>query len=133
MCMVEIQKENPSILFKDMAGSAFPVAVSHGEGRAQFRKEGDIDTCKVPIRYVDNNLKTTQAFPANPNGSPQGIAGVCSQDGRVTALMPHPERVVRTCTHSWAPDAEVAEKPWGDFSPWLKVCLNRIDYVKYAH
>ncbi|MEZ5565475.1 MAG: phosphoribosylformylglycinamidine synthase [Gammaproteobacteria bacterium] len=110
-----------SVLLDGMAGSHLLIASSHGEGRAEFRT-GDQAACaaanQIAIRYVDNHGKPTERYPANPNGSPQGIAGLCSADGRVTILMPHPERVHRTVQHSWHPAG------WGDDGPWMQLFRN---------
>eukprot|EP01064_Diplonema_japonicum_P025979 TRINITY_DN37407_c0_g1_i1.p1 TRINITY_DN37407_c0_g1~~TRINITY_DN37407_c0_g1_i1.p1 ORF type:complete len:1297 (+),score=378.53 TRINITY_DN37407_c0_g1_i1:44-3934(+) len=122
--MVKVQGSK-SVFFNEMEGSVIPVAVSHGEGRAEFRSEADQKACAVPLRYVDTRGQTAKTFPYNPNGSPEGIAGVCSADGRVTALMPHPERVLRTFCNSWTPDHEAeSENKWGDYSPWLQMFVN---------
>ncbi len=110
--------ESPSILFKDMAGSRIPVVVAHGEGRAVFAARGDLKRVQAAVRFVDNRGKATEAFPLNPNGSPKGIAGVTAADGRVTILMPHPERVFRTVQMSWAP------REWGEDSPWMRMFRN---------
>ncbi|MGH8041707.1 MAG: phosphoribosylformylglycinamidine synthase, partial [Rudaea sp.] len=110
--------ESPSILFKDMAGSRIPVVVAHGEGRAEFAARGDLKRTQAALRFVDNRGKATEAFPLNPNGSPKGIAGVTAADGRVTILMPHPERVFRTVQMSWAP------REWGEDSPWMRIFRN---------
>ena len=124
VCMAKVEEGSKSVFFQGMEGSAIPVVVSHGEGRAEFRNEGDVDAVDVTLRYVNSKGEPTQRFPANPNGSPNAIAAVCSEDGRVTAMMPHPERVLRSVANSWSPDQEFdGSKPWGDFSPWLKVCL----------
>lgn len=113
-----------------MKGSTLPVALSHGEGRAYFSQnnttslsqsaaaEALLADNQVSIRYVDNYLQPTEQYPANPNGSPGGIAGVRSVDGRVLALMPHPERCVMN-PGSWVPEEEA--KGWGDFGPWMRV------------
>jgi phosphoribosylformylglycinamidine synthase len=114
--------ESPSVLLAGMAGSQLPVAVAHGEGRAEF---GDATECealrqssRVALRFVDNRGQFTERYPANPNGSPAGIAGVTSSDGRVTLLMPHPERVFRTVQNSWHP----AE--WGEDGGWMRLFRN---------
>jgi phosphoribosylformylglycinamidine synthase len=105
-----------------MPGSRLPIVTSHGEGRAEFSAATDVDECsrnaQVCIRYVDNHGRATTDYPANPNGSPEGIAGLCSTDGRVTILMPHPERVFRTVQHSWHPDH------WGEDGPWMRMFRN---------
>lgn len=102
-----------------------PIALSHSEGRAHFSTTESQSAAAaslfaqhlVPIRYVDNYLVPTERYPANPNGSPLGIAGLRSVDGRVLAMMPHPERCVLN-PGSWVPPG--AEK-WGDFGPWVRV------------
>ncbi len=121
LSLVEVG-ESPSILLAGMAGARLPIATSHGEGRAEFGSLADRDAFiasgKVPARYVDHYGKPTEVYPANPNGSFQGIAGATTTDGRVTMLMPHPERVHRTVQHSWAPSE------WGDDGPWLRMFRN---------
>ncbi len=111
-----------SVLLEGMAGSRLLVPTSHGEGRAEFSSSADLAACEgaaqLAIRYVDNRGAPTALYPANPNGSPGGIAGLCSDDGRVTILMPHPERVQRTVQHSWHP------ADWGDEGPWLRLFRN---------
>jgi len=105
-----------------MSGSRLPIVTSHGEGRAEFAAAAELEECshnaQVCIRYVDNHGRATTDYPANPNGSPEGIAGLCSKDGRVTILMPHPERVFRTVQHSWCPDH------WGEDGPWMRMFRN---------
>ncbi|WP_111643083.1 phosphoribosylformylglycinamidine synthase [Marinimicrobium alkaliphilum] len=124
--LVQIQ-ESPSVLFAGMQGSHLPVAVAHGEGRAEFANEqaaGQCDTSGlVAMRYIDNQLSVTETYPANPNGSPRGITSVTSEDGRATIMMPHPERVFRTVTHSWHPE------DWGEDSPWLRLFRNARVFV----
>ena len=119
--MVEIP-ESPSILFSGMAGSRLPVAVAHGEGRAEFRDAAQLQalasSANVALRYVDNHGAATEHYPANPNGSPLGITGLSTADGRVTIMMPHPERVFRTVTKSWGP----AEQ--GEDSGWMRIFRN---------
>ncbi|MCH8550459.1 MAG: phosphoribosylformylglycinamidine synthase [Natronospirillum sp.] len=120
-CLVRVD-ESPSVLLRDMAGSRLPIAVAHGEGRAEFRAEQSaekaLESGLVALRYVDNYGKTTETYPCNPNGSPLGITGLCSADGRVTIMMPHPERVFRTVTNSWAPDE------WGEDGAWMRMFRN---------
>ena len=101
-----------------MAGSQLPVVVSHGEGFANFSQQGDIAQAIVAMRYVDHGGKATEAYPYNPNGSPQGIAGVTTADGRFSIMMPHPERVFRTVQNSWHPQG------WGEDGPWLRMFRN---------
>ncbi|GAA4088496.1 phosphoribosylformylglycinamidine synthase [Zhongshania borealis] len=108
--------ESPSILLAGMAGSHLPVAIAHGEGRAEFVNSEQLGNLqqsgKVALQYIDNHLSVTEQYPANPNGSPAGIAGACSADGRVTILMPHPERVFRTVQNSWIADNSVEDSGW---------------------
>jgi phosphoribosylformylglycinamidine synthase len=121
VCWVRVE-DSRSILLKGMNGSVLPVPVAHGEGRAVFESASHIGDLarrqQIAMRYVDFDANVTQAYPANPNGSPGGITGLCSEDGRVTLMMPHPERVFRTLTHSWHPD------DWGQDSPWLRMFRN---------
>jgi len=123
---VEVQ-QSPSIFFASMEGSRIPIAVAHGEGFADFSQQGDIAKVDVALRFVDNRGVVTQTYPLNPNGSPEGITSVTTVDGRFTALMPHPERVFRTATMSWAPDA------WKDIpdggSPWMRMFRNARKWV----
>jgi len=116
-----------SLFLADMAGSHLPVAVAHGEGRAEFVDAQQLarlqQSGRVALRYIDNRLAVTERYPANPNGSPHGIAGVVSSDGRVTLMMPHPERVFRTVTNSWHPDE------WGEDGAWLRMFRNARVFV----
>jgi len=111
-----------SALLAGMHGSVLPVVCSHGEGLAEFGADSSPDKLLeeggVSLRFVDHRGRPTERYPYNPNGSPQGIAGVCSADGRVTALMPHPERVFRTVQHSWAP------REWGEDGGWMRLFRN---------
>ena len=124
MVQVKDNPRTPSVFLHGMAGSKLPIAVSHAEGRAFFSGSQDqnasaqalLDNNMVALQYVDNRLNPTQAYPANPNGSPLGIAGVLSKDGRVLATMPHPERTIASGIGSWIPDG-LAEK-WGEVGPW---------------
>ncbi len=119
VALVEVQK-SPSILLAGMEGSRLPVVIAHGEGRAEF----DIDSAmalereSVSLCYVDNFGELTTEFPANPNGSPFGITGLTTTDGRFTIMMPHPERCVRTVQNSWHPDN------WGEYGPWMRLFRN---------
>jgi phosphoribosylformylglycinamidine synthase len=115
--MVEVP-ESPSILFQGMAGSRMPIVVAHGEGRAVFASAADRQQAQVALRYVDNHGRPTEAYPLNPNGSPAGITGLTTADGRFTVMMPHPERVYRTVQHSWRPD------DWREDGPWLRIFRN---------
>jgi phosphoribosylformylglycinamidine synthase len=110
-------EESSSIFLDGMAGSLIPVATAHGEGRADFHGK-DIRQDLVALRYVDGDGEATERYPQNPNGSPLGVTGLCNDDGRVTVMMPHPERTLRSVNFSWAP------KEWGDTSPWRTMFLN---------
>ncbi|HEY4802852.1 MAG TPA: phosphoribosylformylglycinamidine synthase [Paraburkholderia sp.] len=120
--LVEVQS-SPSIFFSGMEGSRIPVAVAHGEGFADFSQQGDISKVAVAMRYVDHRGQATEGYPFNPNGSPQGITSVTTPDGRFTVLMPHTERVQRTVTMSWHPEA------WGEASPWMRAFQNARKWV----
>ena len=109
--LVEIL-DSPSIFFAGMAGSRLPVAVAHGEGRADFSQRGDPARVLRAMRFVDSAGAATEAYPANPNGSPQGLTAVTTPDGRFTALMPHPERVFRNVQMSWTSGDRAAASPW---------------------
>jgi len=119
LSLVEVAATN-SPLFAGMAGSRLPIAVAHGEGRAEFASAADEAAAgpQVALRYVDNHGRIATRYPANPNGSPQGIAGLVSADGRVTILMPHPERVYRTVQNSWRPASA------GEDSGWMRMFRN---------
>jgi len=110
--------ESPSLFFVDMAGSRIPIAVAHGEGRAHFESPAQLEHARVTLGYVDNDGELTERYPLNPNGSPHGVTGLCSEDGRATIMMPHPERVFRTVTNSWHPPE------WGEKGPWLRMFEN---------
>ncbi len=110
--MVEIP-DSPSIFLRGMAGSKLPIVVSHGEGRAVFAASAAQDKAIVALRYVDNRGAVAKTYPFNPNGSPDGIAGLTTADGRFTIMMPHPERIFRTVQMSWHP------QEWGEDGPWL--------------
>jgi len=118
---------NPSMFLAGMAGSFLPIAVAHGEGCAEFRAPADAEQINraslVALRFVDNRGNVTQTYPYNPNGSPDGIAGLTTPDGRFTIMMPHPERVVRTVSNSWHPD------DWGEDGPWLRMFRNARAWV----
>jgi len=109
---------SPSVLLRDMAGSHIPVAVAHGEGQVQFASAADQAGAHIALRYVDGHGQPTVHYPLNPNGSPDGITGLTTLDGRVTILMPHPERSARAVNFSWAP------KHWGEHSPWQRMFDN---------
>ncbi|MFY8326368.1 phosphoribosylformylglycinamidine synthase [Pseudoalteromonas sp. ZZD1] len=119
--LVEVQ-ESPSVFFKGMAGSRMPIAVSHGEGHAEFANDAAVkaavDSGTVAVKFVDNHGNPTTQYPNNPNGSPEGITGITSADGRATVMMPHPERVFRAVANSWHPDE------WKEDSPWMRMFRN---------
>ncbi|RZA29479.1 MAG: phosphoribosylformylglycinamidine synthase, partial [Proteobacteria bacterium] len=115
--MVEVA-DSPSIFFQGMAGTQAPIAVAHGEGHADFSQTGSLADALVAMRFVDNRGAHTEAYPYNPNGSPQGITSVTTPDGRFTVLMPHAERSFRTVQQSWHPDG------WGEQSPWMRMFRN---------
>lgn len=123
--MVKVQEDEsrPSVFFHGMNGSTLPIVVSHGEGRAQFDSPNALQNLSesgmIPMRYVDNRLNVTEAYPYNPNGSPGGVAGVSSKDGRVLAMMPHPERTVMSDVASYLPPDQLEE--WGEFGPWVRM------------
>ncbi|MBR9858888.1 MAG: phosphoribosylformylglycinamidine synthase, partial [Gammaproteobacteria bacterium] len=118
--LVEVQ-ESPSLFLSGMAGSRLPIAVSHGEGRVQTLN-ADINAIEasgtVALRFVDHHGQATERYPFNPNGSANGITGLTNQDGRVTIMMPHPERVFRTVANSWHPDG------WGEDGGWMRIFRN---------
>ncbi|GIZ11172.1 phosphoribosylformylglycinamidine synthase [Pseudomonas sp. NCCP-436] len=121
VAMVQVQ-ESASIFLQGMAGSRMPIAIAHGEGHAEFESEeallqADLSGT-VALRYVDNHGKVTETYPANPNGSPRGITGLTSRDGRVTIMMPHPERVFRAVQNSWRPDE------WQEDGGWMRMFRN---------
>ncbi|MBS7405708.1 MAG: phosphoribosylformylglycinamidine synthase subunit PurQ, partial [Oxalobacter sp.] len=120
--MVGIPK-SPSIFFAGMEGMEAPIVVSHGEGRADFSQQGDINRVQVAMRYIDRKGQPTEIYPLNPNGSPQGITSVTTPAGRFTVLMPHAERVFRTVQQSWAPGG------WGENSPWMRMFFNARKWV----
>ncbi|RMZ91185.1 hypothetical protein DV736_g1559, partial [Chaetothyriales sp. CBS 134916] len=148
-CMVKITnpppatKITPSVFFHSMSGTSMPIATAHGEGRACFtlspstsienkalnatKARAFCEEHLAPIRYVDNEkLEPTTSYPFNPNGSPEGIAGIRSRDGRVLAMMPHPERTIMGGVGSWFPDIDADKKSegaesWGDYGPWMRL------------
>ncbi len=125
--MVEIL-ESKSVFFSDMAGTRMPLAVAHGEGRAEFKLESHLGAmqagAQIAMRYIERSGEVASRYPANPNGSPGGITAICNADGRVTALMPHPERSIHGVTGSWWPQAAKAEK-----TPWLRMFQNARAWV----
>jgi phosphoribosylformylglycinamidine synthase len=122
LAMVEVT-ESPSLFFKGMAGSRIPVVTAHGEGRALFTRGRRPEDALVTLRYVDNRGAATETYPLNPNGSPLGITGTTTPDGRFTVVMPHPERVFRTVQMSWHPDG------WVEDSPWMRLFRNARAWV----
>ncbi|WVW86061.1 phosphoribosylformylglycinamidine synthase [Kwoniella bestiolae CBS 10118] len=124
---VKISSTSNSVFFKDMEGTVIPVAIAHGEGRASFDNddatlEGLNKDGSIPVRYVDSHLQTATTYPRNPNGSPEGIAAVQSKDGRVLAIMPHPERVTQLTSNSWFP-REMGKVADGK-GPWFRLFQN---------
>jgi len=119
VALVEVQK-SPSILFAGMEGSRMPVAIAHGEGRAEFAVDPAValEAGAVALSYVDNYGELTTEFPANPNGSPFGITGLTTTDGRFTIMMPHPERCFRAVQNSWHPD------DWAEYGAWMRLFRN---------
>jgi phosphoribosylformylglycinamidine synthase len=115
--MVDVP-QSPSLFLDGMAGSRLPIVVSHGEGRADFSARGRQQDAVVALRYIDNHGRVAATYPFNPNGSPDGIAGLTTLDGRFTIMMPHPERIFRTVQMSWHPEA------WGEDGPWLRMFRN---------
>jgi len=115
--MLEVT-QSPSLFFAGMAGSRMAVATAHGEGRAVFDDAAAQARALVALRFVDNRGAVTETYPANPNGSPLGITGLTTADGRYTILMPHPERVFRSVQQSWHP------REWTEDSPWMRMFRN---------
>ena len=116
-------EDTPSVFLSGMAGAVLPVAVAHGEGRAEFALGQPLSSLRtVSARYTDNHHHVTERYPFNPNGSPEGVAAMCSDDGRITIMMPHPERVFRSITNSSYP-IEWREQ-WGDEGPWMRMFRN---------
>jgi phosphoribosylformylglycinamidine synthase len=113
---------SPSVLLTGMHESVLPIVVAHGEGQAEFDSGGSagglLAARQVTLQYVDTRAEPTERYPYNPNGSRGGLAGLCSADGRVTSLMPHPERVFRTVQHSWAPPG------WSEDGGWMRLFRN---------
>ena len=119
LSLVEVL-ESPSLFLEGMAGSRMPIATSHGEGRVCFVSDTDryMASHTIALRYIDNYGDVADTYPANPNGSVDGICGLSNEDGRVTIMMPHPERVARTLQNSWHPEN------WGDDGPWMRMFRN---------
>lgn len=123
LSMVEIP-DSPSLFFRGMDGMQAPIAVAHGEGFANFAAQGNASQALAAMRYVNNQGQVTEQYPYNPNGSPNGLAGVTTADGRFTIMMPHPERVTRNVMMSWHPPRWGAADTGGDTSPWLRLFRN---------
>jgi phosphoribosylformylglycinamidine synthase len=119
-------EQSPSVFFAGLEGSRIPVAVAHGEGFADFSGQGDPARALVAMRFIDHHGAPTEAYPLNPNGSPQGITSVTTPDGRFTALMPHTERVHRNVQMSWYPNQRDSAD---DASPWLRIYRNARKWV----
>ncbi|HMK21285.1 MAG TPA: phosphoribosylformylglycinamidine synthase subunit PurQ, partial [Terriglobales bacterium] len=124
LVLVQVEK-SASLFFQGMAGSRMPVVVAHGEGYAEFGSKAQLKSAQplVCLRFVDNRGAPTELYPLNPNGSPQGITGLTTADGRFSIVMPHPERVFRTVQHSWHPD------DWGEDGPWMRMFRNARKWV----
>jgi phosphoribosylformylglycinamidine synthase len=115
-----------SVLLTGMEGSWLPIVTSHGEGRAEFESEPAMlaaDRQVVGVRYIDHGGEAAARYPMNPNGSPRGIAGLCNDDGRVTIMMPHPERAHRAVQLSWHP------REWSGDSPWMQLFHNAREWI----
>lgn len=112
---------SPSLFLAGMEGACLPIAVAHGEGQVEI-SPSDLQILKdkqlITAQFVDYSARVTEQYPHNPNGSPEGITGVTTEDGRVTIMMPHPERVFRSVQHSWCPDE------WGEDGPWMRMFRN---------
>jgi phosphoribosylformylglycinamidine synthase len=122
LSMVEVL-DSPSLFFQGMAGSRLPIAVAHGEGYADFSQRGDAKAVQRALRFVDNAGAATEAYPANPNGSADGLTAVTTPDGRFTVLMPHPERVFRNVQMSWT-GGDVSQH-----SPWVRMFRNARKWI----
>jgi phosphoribosylformylglycinamidine synthase len=118
-------QKSPSVLFAGMEGSRLPIVIAHGEGQAVFSDKTQMDAAQhlVGLRFVDNRGKVTETYPYNANGSPQGITGITTPDGRFTIFMPHPERVFRSVLFSWKPEG------WPDDSPWMRMFRNARKWI----
>jgi phosphoribosylformylglycinamidine synthase len=119
LALVEVLP-SPSLFFAGMEGARLPIPVAHGEGRAAGEREPGV----VALRFVDAEGRVAERYPANPNGSPAGISGLTTPDGRFTILMPHPERAFRSVQLSWHPEA------WGEDGPWMRMFRNARAWVE---
>ena len=120
LAQVKIQKSD-SILLRGMEGWSMPIASAHGEGHAKFSQDNLdhlISNNQIALNFVDSNENNTETYPLNPNGSAEGVTGITAADGRVTIMMPHPERVFRKLQMSWRPEH------WKEFSPWMQIFIN---------
>ncbi|MBS0494950.1 MAG: phosphoribosylformylglycinamidine synthase [Proteobacteria bacterium] len=126
LSMVEVL-DSPSLFLQGMAGSRLPIVVSHGEGYANFARRGNADRVVPAMRFVDNHGQATEQYPFNPNGSPGGLTAVTTQDGRFTAMMPHPERAFRNIQMSWTDLA--ATGGLDALSPWMRIWRNARKWV----
>jgi len=126
LAMVEVL-ESPSMFFNGMVGSQMPIAVAHGEGYAEFSALSAVNNVMskklVTMRFIDNASIPTNSYPYNPNGSPQGITGLTSTDGRFSIMMPHPERVIRNVQNTWQACGDAED------SPWMRMFRNARSYV----
>lgn len=123
LSLVEVM-DSPSLFFQGMAATRIPVAVAHGEGFANFDRQGDPENVIAAMRFVDHRGAATEAYPFNPNGSPGGLTSVTTADGRFTALMPHPERVTRNVMMSWSPARWGQADTGGPYTPWMRFFQN---------
>jgi len=126
LAQVKVKKSN-SILLSDMEGWSMPIASAHGEGHARFEEndfEKLVNSNQVAMNFVDSNGLNTENYPLNPNGSVEGVTGITAADGRVTIMMPHPERVFRKLQMSWHPDH------WKEYSPWMQIFINAMKFTK---
>lgn len=128
MVEVDNSEKNKSIFLQHMKGSKLPIAVAHGEGRAYFEHAEAKDAFDYSVvRFVDNYGNATEQYPFNPNGSPEGIAGIRNENGRVLAMMPHPERVTRKESNSWYPVEQ--GNTWGGYGPWIQLFRSAREWV----
>src|SRR5690606_4172975 len=128
LSLVEIA-QSPSLFLQGMEGARVPIAVAHGEGYADFSAQGSQPMVHAALNYIDHYGQPTEQYPYNPNGSPQGLAGVTTADGRFTIMMPHPERVTRNVMMSWTPERwgrqdNGLDTEHGGYSPWLRMFRN---------
>jgi len=111
-----------SILFEGMEGSIMPIAIAHGEGKATFKSNSPVNN--ISMQYVDHSGKPSHTYPHNPNGSQNAAAAICDETGRITIMMPHPERVFRAIQNSWHPI------DWEERSPWMRMFENAREWIK---